>query len=191
MSLIETLHYDVKNWWLFILKGLAFLVAGVLIFMQPLAGYVGLSVMFSIVILISGFAQIFFATANTKARGWGWTLVSGILDVIIGAYLYAYPGLTMATLPFILGFWLMLRSFYLMGTAYDLKAIGVKDWGWLLAGGVLMLLAAFGILYYPMAGAVSIILVSGMGFIFGGIFNILLAFQLKKLNPPAHRTAAV
>jgi uncharacterized membrane protein HdeD (DUF308 family) len=183
MSLIETLKYDVRNWWLFVLKGLAFLVAGVFIFSRPLAGYVGLSVMFSIVILISGFAQIFFATANTKTRGWGWTLVSGILDVIIGAYLYSYPGLTMATLPFILGFWLMLRSFYLMGIAYDIKDFGVKDWGWLLAGGVLTLLAAFGVLYYPEAGAVSIIVVSGMGFIIGGIFNILLAFQLKRLNP--------
>lgn len=183
MSLLETISASVKNWWLFIIKGLAFLAAGIFIFASPLAGYIGLSIMFSIVILVSGFSQIFFASANSgHMRGWGWTLVSGILDVIIGAYLYAYPLITMATLPFILGFWLVFRSFYLMGIAFDLKSLKVAQWAGLLAGGILLLAAALFVLYYPAAGAFSIIVTSGTAFLIGGVLNIYLAFQLKALK---------
>ncbi|TDX02390.1 HdeD family acid-resistance protein [Dinghuibacter silviterrae] len=183
MTLTDTLQTSIKNWWLFIIKGLALLAAGIFIFSRPLEGYIGLSIMFSVVILVSGFSQIFFATANTKHnKGWGWTLVSGVLDVIIGIYLYAFPLITMATLPFILGFWLILRSFYLMGSAYELKALGVAQWGWLLFGGIVLLAASFFVLYYPAAGAVSIIVSSGVAFLIGGFLNIFLAFRLKALK---------
>jgi len=38
------------------------------------------------------------------------------------------------------------------------------------------------ILYYPAAGAVSIIAYSGSAFIVGGIFNLVLAFKLKGIK---------
>jgi hypothetical protein len=37
-------------------------------------------------------------------------------------------------------------------------------------------------LYYPAAGALGIIACSGYAFIVSGIFNIVLAFQLKSLK---------
>src|ERR1700753_267046 len=88
MTVLETIQSDIKNWWLFILKGLVFFGAGIYVFCSPLAGYLGLSVMFSVVIIISGISQIFFASVNSRMKGWGWTLTSGNLDLIIGFYLF-------------------------------------------------------------------------------------------------------
>ena len=174
---------EVRNWWWFIVKGLLLIIAGVAIFARPLEGYVGLSVLFSMVMLGAGFAQIFFASSNRNAlKGWGWTLASGILDVVIGIYLLSFPLVTMATLPFILGFWLLFRSFYLIGVAFDLKDLGVADWGWLLFGGILSSILGFFVLYYPGAGAISIIYVSGSAFIVAGIFNVYLSVKLKAMK---------
>jgi len=179
-TILGTLSTDIKNWWWFIVKGLLLIIAGIAIFSRPLEGYVGLSVLFSMVILGAGFAQIFFASSNRDViKGWGWTLASGILDVVIGIYLLTFPVVTMATLPFILGFWLIFRSFYLVGMAFDLKSWGVADWGWLLFGGIVSSILGFFVLYYPGAGAVSIIYVSGSAFVVAGVFNLYLSVKLK------------
>jgi len=182
-TILGTLSTDVKNWWWFIVKGLLLIIAGIAIFSRPLEGYVGLSVLFSIVMLGAGFAQIFFASSNSDVlKGWGWTLASGILDVVIGIYLFAFPLVTMATLPFILGFWLLFRSFYLIGASFDLKGLGVTDWGWLLFGGILSSILGCFVLYYPGAGAISIIYVSGSAFIVAGVFNLYLSVKLKAMK---------
>ncbi len=182
-TILGTLSKGVKNWWWFIVKGLLLVIAGIAIFSRPLEGYVGLSVLFSLVMLGAGIAQIFFAASNSDTlQGWGWTLTSGILDVLIGIYLLAFPVVTMATLPFMLGFWLLFRSFYLIGASFDLKSLGVTDWGWLCFGGILSAVLGFFVLYYPAAGAISIIYVSGLAFIVAGVFNGYLAVKLKAVN---------
>ena len=187
-NVLENIRYDVKNWWWFLITGLLSIVTGVFIFARPATGYVSLSILFSVVMIVSGFSQIFFSTANSKVlKGWGWILVSGILDVAIGTYLFAYPLITMATLPFFVGFWLVIRAFYLMGFSFDLKNLNVSGWGWILFGGLVVLACALVIIYYPAAGVISIVAVSGSAFIVGGFMNIYLSFQLKNVKQEAER----
>jgi uncharacterized membrane protein HdeD (DUF308 family) len=182
-TLADTLSSGVKNWWWFVIKGLLLITAGVAIFAKPAEGYLGLSVLFSIVILGTGFAQIFFSIGNSEVlKGWGWTLASGIIDAVIGVYLLSYPIITMATLPYFVGFWLMFRSFYLMGASLDLKTMGVAGWGWLMTGGFGLVILAFLILCYPAAGAISIVGWSATAFMLAGILNLILAFKFKTLK---------
>ena len=185
-TILDTISDDVRNWWWFIIKGLLFIVAGIAIFARPAEGYLSLSILFSLVMLGSGLAQIFFAVANSNILpGWGWTLTSGILDLAIGIYLIAYPAVTMISLPYILGFWLMFAAFYLFGAAFDLGNLGIKNWGWLVFGGLVTMVCAFLILYHPAAGVASIITWSGIAFLIGGVFNLVLAFKLKSVKKTA------
>ena len=187
-NVIENIRYDVKNWWWFLITGLLFIATGIAIYARPAEGYLGLSILFSIVMISSGFSQIFFASSNSSVlKGWGWILVSGIVDVVIGSYLLIYPGLTMATLPYFVGFWLVFRAFSLMGFSFDLRNLNVTGWGWLLFGGIVTLVLGGLIIYYPAAGIVSIIAVSGSAFVVGGFLNIYAAFQLKNLKNEASR----
>lgn len=182
-NVVESIRSDVKNWWWFLITGLLFIGAGIVIFMKPADGYVGLSILFSIMMISSGFSQIFFSAGNSDIlRGWGWILVSGLIDLALGTYLLIYPVVTMATLPYFVGFWLIFRSFYIMGSSFDLKAFNAGGWGWLLFGGIIMLVLGFLVIYYPAAGVVSIIAVSGSAFIVGGFLNIYFGFQLKSLG---------
>lgn len=185
-TLLETVGSSIKNWWWFLIKGLLLIATGIAIFARPVAGYVGLSILFAIVIISSGVAQIMFATSNKALlKGWGWTLVSGILDLAIGIYLAMYPAVTMATLPFFVGFWLIYKSFYLMGASFDLRDLGLSGWGWLFFGGVLVLLAGFYVIYYPVDGALGIVAVSGIAFILAGILYSILSFKLKDIKVAA------
>jgi hypothetical protein len=185
-TLLETVGNSIKNWWWFLVKGLLLIATGIAIFARPVAGYAGLSILFTIVIITSGIAQVIFATSNkVLLKGWGWTLVSGIIDIAIGIYLAMYPLVTMATLPYFVGFWLIFKSFYLMGASFDLSDLGLSGWGWLLFGGFLVLLAGFYIIYYPVAGALGIVAISGTAFILAGILYSILSFKLKDIKGAA------
>jgi uncharacterized membrane protein HdeD (DUF308 family) len=182
-NVLENIRYDVKHWWWFLITGILFIATGVIIFARPAEGYLGLSVLFSVVMMSSGISQIFFSTANSSImKGWGWIFVSGLIDLALGTYLFIYPVVTMTTLPFFVGFWLVFRAFSIMGFSFDLKNLNVSGWGWLLFGGLVILVCGGIIIYYPAAGVISIIAVSGSAFIVGGILNIYAAFQLKSLK---------
>ena len=182
-NVLENIRYDVKNWWWFLIMGILFIATGVVIYARPVEGYVGLSVLFSVVMISSGISQIFFSTANSSVlKGWGWVFVSGLIDVALGTYLFIYPVVTMATLPYFVGFWLVFRAFSVMGFSFDLKNLNVSGWGWLLFGGLLTLVGGGLIIYYPAAGVVGIIAVSGSAFIVAGFVSIYTAFQLKNLK---------
>ena len=182
-NVLENIRYDVKNWWWFLIMGILFIATGVIIYARPVEGYVGLSVLFSVVMISSGISQIFFSTANSSVlKGWGWVFVSGLIDFALGTYLFIYPVVTMATLPYFVGFWLVFRAFSIMGFSFDLKDLNVRGWGWVLFGGLVTLIGGGLIIYYPAAGVVGIIAASGSAFIVAGFLNIYVGFQLKSLK---------
>ena len=187
-TIIEAIRYEIKNWWWFLVMGTISLAAGVVILARPVEGYVSLSILFRCVMVGTGVSQILFAVNSRDIlRGWGWTLASGILDLILGIFLLMYPVVTMVTLPYFVGFYLVFRALYLIGVSFDLRSFGIRRWGWLLAGGILLLVLGFLILYYPPAGAVGIVAVSGSAFVVSGIFSIVLAFQLKSFKNEIER----
>ena len=180
---VNTIGNGIKNWWWFLIMGLISLAAGIAIFAKPAESYVSLSILFSLIMAGTGFSQIVFAISERHTmKNWGWTLVSGILDFALGTFLMIYPVITMATLPFIVGFYLLFRAIYLIGASIELNSTGIKGWGWVLTGGIVLLALGFLTMYYPAAGALGIIACSGYAFIVSGIFNIVLAFQLKSLK---------
>ena len=183
MTLVSNAIGSIKNWWWFIIKGILFIIAGIAVLSRPVEGYVGLSILFSIIILSIGISQVIFSVSNRKKLpGWGWTLVSGIIDVAVGIYLLLFPVITMATLPYFVGFWLMFRAFFIMGAAFDLDNFQVSGWGWVFAGGILLLILSFLIIYFPVAGIAGIIACSGAAFLTAGMLTIVMAFKLRDIK---------
>jgi len=182
-TILRTIKESLNYWWLFLLTGLILIATGIWIFASPVDAYVSLSILFGISILMNGlFETSFGITARNSMDGWGWMLASGILDLIIGIYLLMYPGVTMAILPYVLGFWLLFRGFSAIGVAFDVKSYGAPDWGWLLVLGIGIIFFGFMILAVPAFGVANIIVWTGLAFISAGVFRIFLAFRLRKLK---------
>jgi uncharacterized membrane protein HdeD (DUF308 family) len=182
-TILKTIKESLNYWWLLLVTGLALISTGIWIFASPAAAYLSLSILFGVIILITGFFEIVFAiTARGSLDGWGWMLASGILDLVIGTYLLMYPGITMAILPFILGFWLMFRGFSAMGVAFDMKSYGAKDWGLLLIFALAVIFFGFMVLAVPAFGVANIIVWTGLSFIAAGVYRIILALRLRKLK---------
>ena len=109
-------------------------------------------------------------------------LVGGIIDLILGIYLIAYPMVSMEVIPFIIAFWLMFRGFSSTGYSIDLKRYGTRDWGWYMAFGILAIICALIILWQPAVGALYVVYMISFTFFIIGLFRVMLSFELRNLH---------
>jgi uncharacterized membrane protein HdeD (DUF308 family) len=180
-SPLEAAAYSIKHWYLPLLIGLVLLLLGVYVFITPLASYLALSLIFSISFLVSGILEIAFSIANRKElNSWGWYLAGGILYTLFGLILVSRPEISIATLPFVVGFFLLFKSANALAWAFDLKNMGVPGWGNIAIVAVLCLIFSFILLWNPIFAGISLVVWTGLAFVFAGFASILLSIQLKK-----------
>jgi uncharacterized membrane protein HdeD (DUF308 family) len=80
------------NWIGFIwhlLLGLLATIGGALIYMNPFAGVVAITLLIAIIFAVHGLTQIAFAIRVRNQAGWHWFLVSGCIALIVSALLVA------------------------------------------------------------------------------------------------------
>lgn len=182
-SLFQTLINGVKHWYIPMIFGIIFLICGFYTLSVPLETYLTLTNIFSVTFLVSGIAEIFFSLQNRDSLlGWGWYLVDGILSTLVGIYLVANPEVSMATLPFVVGFVMMFRAFQLLGFAFEMKQAKMLNWGNLALVSVLGIILSFLLLSSPIFTSMSLVVLTATSLIFTGIASILLSLNLKKLN---------
>ncbi len=180
---IYEMEHPVRNWWTSLLLGIVYIIVAFWLMFSPLSSYIALSIVFSASMLTSGVLEIVFALSNKKSvPSWGWYIAGGLIDIVLGIYLIAYPMISMEVIPFIIAFWLMFRGFSSTGYSIDLKRYGTRDWGWYMAFGILAILCSLLILWQPAVGALYAVYMISFAFLIIGIFRIMLSFELRKLR---------
>ncbi len=169
-----------KYWWVTLLVGIIAVICGIWVFSHPVASYYTLAIYFAVMLFVLGINEIVNAVDHRKTRNWGWGLAMGILDVVIGFILILNIHLSAVMLPYVLGFLLMFWGIGFIVWATDLQALKVKNWGWMLACGILTMLFAFMIIFHPVFGAWNIVMWTGLALLFGGISAIILSFSQKR-----------
>jgi uncharacterized membrane protein HdeD (DUF308 family) len=179
----NVIGYDTRYWWLLLAGGLLFIVLGGWIILSPEKSYLFLSLLLAIGMLATGlFESIFSLFHINKIKDWGWIFVGGLVDAVLGVYVLNYPLLTMILMPTVIGIWMLFRGFMTISSPVTLKALGVKDWIWLMVTSILLILPSLVILIDPFVGLVNVVKLTGAAFILSGIFRIFFSQQLRKLK---------
>ena len=77
-------------WWS-LLRRLLGIAVGVLLLASPLSGAISLTIVLVVFFIIEGGASIMFALDHKRELSgqWGWMLVSGIIDLVLAALIFA------------------------------------------------------------------------------------------------------
>jgi uncharacterized membrane protein HdeD (DUF308 family) len=77
-------------WWSLISAVLGIIV-GLLLLASPLSGAISLTILLVVFFIIEGAASIMFALDHKRELSgkWGWMLVSGIVDLVLAAFIFA------------------------------------------------------------------------------------------------------
>ena len=63
-TLIENSKRAVRYWWLLLIIGIALFVVGILVFVYPTQSYLGMSLLFGWLMLISGILEVVLSSVN-------------------------------------------------------------------------------------------------------------------------------
>lgn len=120
---------------------------------------------------------------NSKTeRNWQ-LIVAGILFIIFGLVCAFFPGLTLASIAFMIGAAFVVSGVVNIATFIrDKEALGFS--GWLLAYGILDVLIGAMFVIHPFAFAAVLPWVIGAFVLVFGIYGIIVSFPIKKAGLP-------
>lgn len=163
-----------KHWWVILLRGIGFILLSIYLFASPLSGYIALSFLFGLVILLAGLVELLHAYQDRGSANRGWHLFLGIIDIILGIILMSHLAAGMLILRIVVGFYFLFRGISML----NYRHVGGTSAWWAL-GGVALILFAILIWVNPVFGAMTIIIWTALAFLVAGILNVLLGLRMK------------
>ena len=159
-----------------IVAGILLIAAGIYCLCNEDVAVLSAGLMLGIFMLAAGFAEIVvFAGTSGVLIGSGWLLLDGVLTVIMSLFLLFNQWFTLLSLPFIFTVCLMFSGISRFVSAFDLHALGVRGWGWVLAVGILLMVAGFICMMDPWVSAAAVGVTVGLVFLLEGISAIVCA----------------
>ena len=167
-----------------LIVGILAVIAGILVFVFPLETYVSLSILFGVLMVLVGAAQLIVASSsNNYLMMRGYVIVGGVLDVLLGLFLCLYPGITIFLLPILLGIWMLYHSFMIIAFGGDLDTFDVGGQGLVVGSGILLLILSILILMNPFrAGIPAVVIITGVGLLVFGLIMCIMSFKLKEIH---------
>ncbi len=174
----------VQHWWLLMIAGLLTIAAGIAVFAFPLESYVTMSILFGVLMLITGVAKLIAAsTSSNFFMMRGYVIVGGVVDLLLGLFLCIYPGVTVVLLPIMMGLWMLYNSFMMVALAGDFDTFGIPGAGWIVGGAVVLMILSLLVLVNPFtAGIATVVVLAGAGLVIFGILACALSFKLRDVH---------
>jgi uncharacterized membrane protein HdeD (DUF308 family) len=168
------------DWIWFLLLGVGLVVMGIIAIGATLIVGLVTVVLFGVLLLLGGVAQVTRAFWAGRWSGFLVHLLIGVFYAVVGLLIIDAPEEALATLTLLIAAFLIVGGIFRVAGALTLR---FNNWGWVLLNGVVTLL--LGILIYrqwPASAEFAIGLFVGIEMIFNGWTWIALSLGLKQLN---------
>ena len=170
-----TVDRSIRHWWVFLLRGILFLLVGIYLLASPVSGYLALSFLFGLIILLTGIAELLRAYQDRGTGNRGWHLFIGLVDILLGLILVSHLAARMIILRIMMGFYFLFKGI----TVLTFRSFFSRSAWWLILGGLIVIIFVFMIWFNPVFGAASVLIFTALAFILTGILNINLGLRLK------------
>jgi uncharacterized membrane protein HdeD (DUF308 family) len=174
-----------RNWWVYVLHGVAAVLFGIAAFVWP-----GLT-LFVLVALYGAYAivegAISLVGAFRSGGGFRWSLLLwGLLGIAAGIVAFVWPGITALALVYVIAVWAIAKGIVQIAAAVRMRREIKGEW---LLGLVGLLSIAFGLLLaaFPGAGALSLVWLIGAYAIVAGVAMAALGLRLRRMDRAAER----
>jgi uncharacterized membrane protein HdeD (DUF308 family) len=170
-----------RSWGWVLFFGIATLVLGILVVIQPKATIYGFALLLGIWLFVAGLFRIVVAIAdNNDTAGTRWLVaILGILSVIIGIFFLRHTYETVASLTFLLGLFWVVGGIIEFVSAYGHK--GQPGRSFRLVMGILAIAAGIVTLVWPSITLHVLVYIMGFWLMVYGILQIVTALTIRKL----------
>jgi uncharacterized membrane protein HdeD (DUF308 family) len=164
-------------WWLFLLRGIALILFGVVAVMWPGLTLVGIAAAFAAYLLVAGVINIIGAfTGQSRLSLWWLTLILGLAQLGVGIYLIKH-NLVLATFIAVLGITLIFYGIMEVIVAFEPGEDAGRRF-LLIIGGALGIIAGFIVLRYPVNSGLAFTWVLGLWALVSGSISVAMALSV-------------
>lgn len=168
-----------RFWWMSLLRGVLWIVFGVLLYRQPAISIAALTFLFGLFVLADGIGNAVTAIAGRgQHEDWWLLLLTGLLGIGVGLLSLYNPLLTALALLFYIAIWAVATGVLQVVAAIRLRK-EIQGEFWLVLGGLASI--AFGVLAMlnPVAGKLTVLWLISIFSIVYGIALIALALKAR------------
>lgn len=169
----------VRNWWVFLLRGLAGIFFGLVTFFAPGISLAVLVLVFGAYAFADGLLAIVTAIRRHGAGDrWWMLLIEGLMGVAVGLATLFWPGITAVTLLYLIAAWALVTGAFEIVAAIRLRKAITGEW-LLVLSGVASLIFGVLLVLFPAAGALAVVLWIGAYALVFGALLVALAIRLR------------
>lgn len=143
---------------------------GVYILLNPMTALIASALFIGITFIMMGIGYLIVFRYKKSYMH----LSLGILDIIIGFIFLINLGITTISMPLIFGLWCLFIGITQITAGLELKQVNDRSWSWMTTSGLIGLIFALLIFFYPLIGTITITL------LIGGYLIIYGAFELNR-----------
>jgi uncharacterized membrane protein HdeD (DUF308 family) len=167
-------------WWVFLIAGMAWTAAALVILQFNHASMTTVGILVGILFLAVGIENMAIATLDVPAR-WLWALF-GVLFIVSAIVCFANPTSTFAGLADMLGFLFLIVGVWWMVRAFLERAINPLWWLTLISGILMTVMAFWTSGQFFIHKAYVLLVFAGIWALMQGITTIVRAFQIRSLG---------
>lgn len=169
-----------RNWWLILVRGIAAVLFGIIAIIWPDLTVTALVILFGAYALVDGAFTAGAAIGGAmRGRRWGMQLLSGLLGVLLGIIVMAWPDVTVFALALLIAAWALAIGVLQIAAAIRLREVIEGEW-LMIVSGVLAILFAAVLIVSPIGSIITLAIVAGAFAVIFGIDLIAIALRLKR-----------
>jgi uncharacterized membrane protein HdeD (DUF308 family) len=171
------------HWVLYLIEGIVLVVLGATAIVIPPLATLAATIVIGWLLLVSGIFGLATTLWMRQAPGFWWSIVSGVLGVVVGLLLLAMPVQGALSLTLVLVAFFIIEGVASIMFALDHKRELSGQWGWMLASGVVDLILALLIFVgLPSTAVWAIGLLVGINLVFGGVALTSMALHARSVT---------
>lgn len=159
-------RYVNSKWNLF--AGSLMILLGLVIWFNPFDSLLALAFYIGIGFICVGFLYL----VSAYELRFGWYLLVGSFDILVGTVLISNLGITAASLPIILALWCLTVGIIQIISSLEFKSVDLP-WKWTALMGYVGLFFGLAVLMFPTVGAIAISTIMGFYAMMFGILQII------------------
>src|SRR5262245_49816124 len=168
-----------QYWWTTLLRGVVWILFGLVVFAMPGISLVTLTLLFGFFAFADGVANVVSAFGGRKENAnWWMLLLAGIAGIVIGVLTFLTPGITVLLLLMYIAFWAIATGVLELMTAIKLRK-EIEGEFWLALAGVASILFGAFIIARPGAGALAVLTLIALYSVALGVILVVLAFKAR------------
>jgi uncharacterized membrane protein HdeD (DUF308 family) len=171
------------HWVLYLIEGIVLVVLGATAIVIPPLATLAATIVIGWLLLVSGIFGLATTLWMRQAPGFWWSILSGVLGIVVGLLLLAMPVQGAVSLTLVLVAFFIIEGVASIMFALDHKRELSGQWGWMLASGIVDLILALMIFAgLPSTAAWAIGLLVGINLVFGGVALTSMALHARNVT---------